>query len=638
MQADFSAYFHLLWKYLRPQRSRVALLGLILLSTIALKLISPQILRAFIDAVQDGSETSALVRLALYFLVIAFIQQFVSVGATYFSENTGWTATNALRSDLARHCIDLDMTFHNAHSPGEMIERIDGDVTALSNFFSKFVIMLLGNTLLMVGVLVLLFRENWIVGGAITFFVLLTLFVMLRFRNIAVPHFTAERQASAELFGFLEERLAGTEDIRANGGKAYTMERFHQLMRVLMQKALKASLMGNVLYNTMWTLFSFGTAVAFAVGAYFFLEQAITIGTVYIIYQYTQILNRPIDEVVHQISDMQRAGAGISRVRQLFSERSKLTCPASSIHEPRERDRAFARKGNNQERDSSNNATADLPPALEFQAITFGYDDSLPVSNRQSRSSPNQKDGQDRNPEDKPVKEMVLKEVSFHLEPGEVLGVLGRTGSGKTSLTRLVFRLYDPDQGAIRIGFNGDLQDLRRLPLEQLRRQVGMVTQNIQLFQASVRDNLTFFDRSISDRRLLDVLHDLGLGGWYSGLPNGLDSELSSGGGGGSAGEGQLLAFARIFLKDPGLVILDEASSRLDPATEHLIEKAIDRLLENRTALIVAHRLVTVHRARKIMILENGQVCEYGDREALLASPASRFSQLMKTGMDEVLA
>lgn len=215
-----------------------------------------------------------------------------------------------------------------------------------------------------------------------------------------------------------------------------------------------------------------------------------------------------------------------------------------------------------------------------------------------------------------------------------MLGLLGRTGSGKSTLTRLVFRLYDPSGG--RILANG--HDLRGVSLQALRRRIGVVTQEVQLFRASVRDNLTFFDRRVPDARILTVLEELELGEWLHGLPEGLDSELQTGGHSLSAGEAQLLAFARIFLRDPGLVILDEASSRLDPATEQRIERAIDRLVRGRTAIIVAHRLGTVHRASEIMILDDGQIIEYGRRQQLAADSSSRFHGLLQTGLEEVLA
>jgi ATP-binding cassette subfamily B protein len=230
--------------------------------------------------------------------------------------------------------------------------------------------------------------------------------------------------------------------------------------------------------------------------------------------------------------------------------------------------------------------------------------------------------------------ELILRQLSFRLEAGQVLGVLGRTGIGKSTLAKLLLRLYDPNDG--QICFAG--RDLRELRLASLRRRVGLVTQEIQLFHASVRDNLSLFDPSMSDARLLEVLDELGLGEWLRRLPNGLDTLLAPGGGGMSAGEAQLLAFARVFLRDPSLVILDEASSRLDPATERRIERAIDRLLMGRTGIVIAHRLATLQRVDQVLILDDRGVREWGSREALTMDTASAFSALLRTGARELLA
>lgn len=602
MRIPLKQYWNLLVNYLESQWPRALLLSVLLFSSIGLQLVNPQIMRHFIDTAQSGGASETLLRVALLFIGVALVQQVASVLATYVSENVAWTATNALRADLAEHCLHLDMSFHNAHAPGEMIERVDGDVTALSNFFSQFVIQVLGNALLLVGVLALLFREDWRVGLALTGFALLALFILGRFRNVAVPHWTAERQASADLFGFLEERLSGTEDIRSNGAEAYVMRHFYRLMRELMQRSLKAALMVNILLNTSFLSFALGNAVAFVVGAWLFQERVLTIGTVYITFHYTTMLERPIRQITRQMEDLQKAGAGITRIRELFYRQSKIQDLAASLPEGSALPRGAL--------------------AVEFQDVSFGYDDA--VSSGDSKPSDNGKD-------------TVLRDLSFRLPPGTVLGLLGRTGSGKTTLTRLLFRLYDPDSGVIRLGA-AVLTDIHQVPLTDLRQRIGMVTQNIQLFHATVRDNLTFFDDSIPDERILHVIHELGLSKWYESLPEGLDTELESGGGGLSAGEAQLLAFMRIFLQDSGLVILDEASSRLDPATEHLIESAVDKLVQNRTAIIIAHRLGTVQRADEIMILEDGCIGEYGARSKLASDPNSRFYGLLQTGLEEVLA
>jgi ATP-binding cassette, subfamily B, bacterial len=617
MNLPLRQYWQLLIKYLKPQRGRAALLAVFLLGGIALQLLTPQIMRRFIDGVMEGSPLAVLVNIALLFLGVALVQQVVSLAAIYTGENVGWTATNALRADLAEHCLKLDLSFHNAHSPGEMIERLDGDINNLSNFFSQFVIGLAGNAMLLVGILVLLWREDWRIGLALTLFSLLALFILGRFRNLAVPHFTAERQASAELFGFLEERLSGTEDIRANGGRVYVLRLFYERMRVLFKRSLKAALMINILLNTLWFLFAVGTAIAFAIGASLYTAAVLTIGSVYIIFQYTAMLEHPIHEIIRQMQDLQKVSAGITRIQELLNTTSRIqSIPAAAAST------------------AGLSSSGSRALALSFEGVTFGYRDGAGSKSNGNGSNPN------GHPTEEAPYEIVLQDISFRLEPGRVLGLLGRTGSGKTSLTRLLFRFYDPDGGAIRMGTDGSLQDLRRLPLPYLRSQVGMITQNVQLFNASVRDNLTFFDPSVPDEHIWRVIHDLGMQDWFARLPGGLDTVLESGGSGLSAGEAQLLALMRIFLKDPGLVVLDEASSHLDPATEHLIDQAVDRLVHQppRTAVIVAHRLATVQRADEIMILENGRIAEHGERVALSRDPNSLYHHLLQTGLEEVLA
>jgi ATP-binding cassette subfamily B protein/ATP-binding cassette subfamily C protein len=333
--------------------------------------------------------------------------------------------------------------------------------------------------------------------------------------------------------------------------------------------------------------------IALSTGSLFFKAGLITIGTVYLLVSYTDAIFRPLEQITDQIQNLQKAAASIERIREL-------------INIPR------------QIRDGSAGTLPSGALGVLFEDVTFSYEAAPELV-------------------EQPEGKQVLKQLSFQLAPGEVLGLLGRTGSGKTTITRLLFRLYDPQNGTIRLGSTTPGHNLRDIPLTDLRTKVGIVTQDVQLFRASVRDNLTFFDHDIPDQRILAALDQLGMGEWLRALPNGLDSELASGSAGISAGEAQLLAFTRVFLRDPGLVILDEASSRLDPATEQRIERAIDLLMHGRTGIIVAHRLATIHRANTILILENGQIREHGNYQELVQNPQSRFAELLRAGMEEVL-
>ncbi len=583
MNLPLKAYWDLLARHIQPQRGRFALLCALMLANIGLQVLNPQIMRGFIDSALGGAPASGLALSALAFIVIALLQQAAAVTVTYQGESVAWTATNALRAELAEHCLNLDLSFHNAHTPGELIERIDGDVNELATFFSQFVVTLIGNVLLMAGILVVLYFEEWRAGLAFSVFALAALLLLNLVRGIAIPQQKARRQAEAEMFGFIEEQLSGTEDIRANGAVAFSLRQL-ALLQARIFKADYARQQKNwVIHAAVGAALLLGNLLAIFSGYWLFRAGAVTLGTVYLFLRYMNLLETPIYALTRQVESFQTIGACVERLGELRRMHSSLVDGAKDA--------------------------ASLAGALdlELERVTFAYADG---------------DG-----------DPVLQDIDLRLQPGAVLGVLGRTGSGKTTLTRLLLRLFDPSEGQVRL--NG--VDLRQIKLEALRRQVAIVTQDVQLFRATVRENLTFFDTRITDPQIEAAIAELELCEWYSALPAGLDTLLEEGGAGLSAGEAQLLAFTRVLLRSPGLVILDEASSRLDPLTERRIERAIDRLLHGRTAIIIAHRLGTVQRADEILILEGGGVLEHGPRRSLAADPQSRFYSLLQTGLEEVL-
>jgi ABC-type multidrug transport system fused ATPase/permease subunit len=323
----------------------------------------------------------------------------------------------------------------------------------------------------------------------------------------------------------------------------------------------------------------------------------LSIGTLYMVGHYLQVLVwGPIQAIQWQIQGLQHARASIERVQEL------LGIPAGLEDGPYD--------------------LPDGPLPVAVRDVWFSYEEQQ-AGECADQPTHNEVDVRENN---------VLQGVSFNVGVGRILGLLGRTGSGKTTLARLLFRWYDPQQGEIQLGG----VDLRQVRVANVRSRVGLVTQDVQLFQASLRDNITFFDESVPDEVLVSALEKLGLGRWLASLPEDLSTSIS--GEMLSAGEAQLVALARIFLSDPDLVILDEASSRLDPATEKLLEVALDRLLCGRTAIIIAHRLQTVTRAHDIVILEEGQVIESGQRQVLADDPKSHLARLMRTGLGEVLS
>ncbi|WIV17525.1 ABC transporter ATP-binding protein [Paenibacillus polygoni] len=570
-----------LFQYLRPVKGRLVILLVMLLVSTGLQLISPQIIKRFIDTAAAGGVLTTLIQLAGLFLVVAVLNQVINVAVSYLGNDVSWRATNRLRGDLLKHCLRLDMRFHNLKTPGEMIERVDGDVTSISNFFSMFIVQVIGSFVLLAGILGFMFTVNLPIAIVMTVFTFVSILFMAFIRNLGVGPSKDEREASASLFGLIEERIAGIEDVQANGNVPYVMNRFHQLMRTVFLKGRKAWMIRVIPWNTTVILFALAVTAVLLLGVHYYLIGQISLGTLFLIYQYTQMLNDPIEMLGDQVQEFQKAKSGMLRSRELLSHRSSIV-------------------------DGEQELLPQGALGLEFEKVSFSYN------------------------KDKPV----LRNINFTVKPGERLGIIGRTGSGKSSLSRILLRLYNIDSGVIRVGGI----DITTLKLPALYRRVGMVTQNVQLFDGSLRDNLTLFDAGVSDGSILKTTEQLGLRKWIDAQPSGLDTHLTAGGSSLSAGEAQLFALTRVFLTKPSLVILDEPSSRLDAATETMLQIAVDQLMEECTGIIIAHRLATLEKADKILVLSDGEIIEFGARKELAQRPNSHYARLLATGTEEELA
>lgn len=574
MAGEVHAHRRILGAYLRPERHRAAGLAVLLVVSQVVPLAGPVLVKRFVDQAVAGARTGELVVLAVAYLVVAVVAQGLAVVVTWAGTALAWRVTDRMRADVAAHALSLDLGWHARHRPGELIERVDGDITKISEFYSKVVLQVAGAGLLLVGVLVLVWVQDWRAGVLLTAFAAVAVAVVQRVRDGAVPAATRERAASADLFGGIEERAAGIEDLRANGGAAHAVSRFEEASARSYRAAIRAERDAAAVLTVTHGTAALGTAVALATGVWLFRAGAVSIGTVFLLVQSTQLLRRALILIADQLRQLQKAGAGAARVAEL------LAVPRSIEGGP----------------------GAPLPvgraPAVRFDDVSLSYDG----------------DG------------WALRDVSFTVEPGRVVGVIGRTGSGKTTVARLLLRFYDVTAGRVLL----DGVDVRDLRLDQLRAAVGIVTQDVQLFDATLRDNLTLFQPDADDARLVSVLRELELGEWYARLPDGLDTVLGAGGTGLSAGEAQLLAFARLFLLDPGVVVLDEASSRLDPGTEARVERAIGRLLAGRTGIVIAHRLATLAWTDDVLVLDHGSVVEHGSCDVLAADPSSRLTALLE--------
>jgi ATP-binding cassette subfamily B protein len=562
--------------HLWPRRSALAGLIAALVAGTVLPLLGPIIIGHFVDRATGGAKTGELVAISVVYLVVAMGAQVATVVRTWVASRQAWTATNRLREDLAAHTLSLDLSYHGKHAPGELIERVDGDVHAIAEFLVTFLVDIVGSALLLVGTLVVLTVDDLRLGAALGVFVAVAGVLLVRVQRRAVPSSAAHRALVAEMFADLEEHLAAAEDLRANGAGAHIVRRFHDVSRDVHRADRRAHVVGGGLVRLTNLAFTIGTAMLLGVGVLLQRSGAITLGTLLVVFQYAQLIRRPLERIIDQLQQLQAAQAGVARAEELFGEQPTLVWPDADHARP-------------------------LPPrgaiSVELRRVTFSYGE-----------------------------EPVLDDVDLLVPAGTSLGLVGRTGSGKSTITRLVLRLYDAAAGAVLL----DGIDIRQIGEADLRRRVAMVTQEVQLFRATIRDNLTLFDTYGADNAaLVDVLEEIGLGAWFAAQRHGLDTELGADGSGLSAGEAQLLALARAFLADPAVVVLDEPSSRLDPDTELLVEHAMERLVAGRTAILVAHRLSSLRSVDAIAVVDHGRIVEYGARSALERDSASRYARLL---------
>lgn len=562
---------------LKPDAGRWVGLGVLVAFGSGMALAGPLVVRRIIDEAGLGAGRSTLVGLAALFLLLAVATQLITVAVAWFATVTSWHTSNAIRLQLAAHVLGLDHEFHRRHTPGELIQRVDGDVTSVSDFFGRVVPKVIGAAAMIVGMVLVLAALDWRLAAGMTAYVVATAALMVRGRHRAVGEATDEMGTYAQLYGGIEERLTASEDLRANGAGAHAMWRFVEESAATMHSSVRRESAFLRLWWTVQGSVSVGSALSLVAGAALVANGTISLGTAFLMFQYVLLLERPLEDVVQQLETVQKANGAMVRVIDLLAVKATVV-------------------------DNGTTSPADGPLSVDFDGVSFGYADET-------------------------GDEQVLQGLTLSLAAGRSLGVVGRTGSGKTTLSRLVLRLVETTGGQLRLGG----VPIAEIPMPELRRRVAMIPQEVELFSGTIRDNVTLFDPAPSDAAVGEALRRAGLAALVDG---GIDRELGAGGAGLSAGEAQLLALARVWLRNPDLVVLDEATARVDPATEALLEEAVAELMRGRTTIVIAHRLSTLRHVDEIAVLDHGRLLEHGARDALAADLTSRFHHLLELALE----
>lgn len=559
----------------RPELGRYLGLTAAVAVTATLPLIGPLLVGRIVDQVQDGAGIRTVVNLGLVFLAVTVVTQLISVATTWYGMTIAWFTANDLRLSLARHVLGLDHEFHRTHTPGELIQRIDGDVTAVSDFLGRVVAAAGAAVLTVAGVLVVLFFIEWRLGLVMALYAAAGVAVLTVMRHQAIAESALLMGAQARLYGGIEERLTASEDLRSSGAEAHAITKFvedasfHLDSRVAEERAflrLWWGLQGSV---------AAGAVLALVVGGWLVSINAITVGAAFVLFQYVQLIRRPLEVIVDRIEMIQKASGAMVRVARLRTEKASIIDPANPLSPP------------------------PGPLSVTFDDVAFDYGDGEPV----------------------------LIDINLEFAAGRTVGVVGRTGSGKSTLSRLVLRLVDTSDGTVALG----RVPITELALSELRKRVALIPQEVQLVHGSIRDNVTLFDDGPTDEEVEDAIRQVGLTAL---VEQGIHAELGAGGTGLSAGESQLLALARVWLRDPDLVVLDEATARVDPKTEAQLHQAVARLLEGRTAIVIAHRLSTLHEVDDIVVMHEGRVIEHGRRVELEADTTGRYRRLLDLALE----
>ncbi len=581
--------------HLRPFRNRVAVIAVLVAVSSAIQVLLPRLVGAVIDGASIGMPLSDLYLLAAIFVSGGVAVQVLGVTEAYLAADLGQRATNSVRADVTRHLLTLDREFFASNSPGMLIERVDGDTTLLSGLFGRLTVEVAQGVLILAGVLAMTASISQVIAALLGVILLVTWATLRAGHKHASPVRIARQASSADVFGFIEERIAGIDDTRASGAVGYAQARLEthltQWLRITLQSVAWNGFSGATITIAVGAML----AVVFVIGGLRLVDGTLSLGHLVTLVAWVDILRRPVEGFGRQAQELGQAAAGATRLAELLALRSSrgLSPNATTGHLDGHPERWEADRG---------------PLGLLLEDVTFTYEKA-----------------------DQPA----VANLTLELPPGAFLAVVGHTGSGKTTLGRLIAREVETGRGSIRIGTRDAWVDLAKVPEVQLRQMVAVVNQDVALFHASVRDNVTLFDPDIPDMTVFNVLERVGLGPWLAGLPNGVATHLSPAGGreqvqlsespivgtaGMSAGEAQLLALARVFLGNACLVVLDEPAARIDPITELSFVRALDDLASNRTVVVIAHRPSTIGHASHVAVMEAGSLIAFGpSTDALVA-------------------
>lgn len=536
----------------------------------------------------QGLETPVALRLIVAVLLVSVLLRLGLQGVQTFNiQAVGQRLTARIREDLFAHAINLSVRFHDRMPVGKLLTRLTSDVDALAEVFGSGAVGVLGDLVSLVVIAVTMLLVEWRLGLLLLAAQIPVTFVILWLQRRYRKANYRVREELSQLNADFQENLQGLEVVQMFRREAVNGERFNTT-----GLAYRKAVNGTIFFDSSISAFiewvALGAvALVLALGGWMVTAGAMGLGTLTTFILYSQRLFDPLRQLAERFTQIQGGLTAVERIGELLEEPLEIVDNAKAADDGTIRQLANARGPRGE---------------VVFENVSFSYRPDEPI----------------------------LRNLNFRIAAGEHVALVGPTGSGKSTVIRLLCRLYEPQEGRILL----DGRDIRSLPMQELRRQLGVVLQDTFLFSGTVGDNLRL-DVPIDDARLRSICRDLGLDPLLQRLPNGLDTTLRERGGNLSSGERQLLAVARVAIRNPTVLVMDEATAFMDPSTEATLQRDLDRLLEKRTAVVIAHRLATVEAADRIFVLRRGQLIEQGTHQELraLGGLYAELAELQERGL-----
>ena len=528
----------------------------------------------------QGLDSTVAIRLIILMLLGSVLVRLALQGVQSFNiQAVGQRLTARIRKDLFAHAINLSLRFHDRMPVGKLLTRLTSDVDALAEVFGSGAVGVLGDLVSLLVIAISMLLIEWRLGLLLLVTQLPVTFVIVWLQRRYRKANYRVREELSQLNADFQENLQGLEVVQMFRREAVNGDRFQRT-----GLAYRSAVNGTIFFDSSISAFlewvSLGAvALVLALVGWMVMAGAIGLGTLTTFILYSQRLFDPLRQMAERFTQIQGGLTAVERIGELLEEPLEIVDHGATVG---------STVGSTVGATVLQNASSSQPRGeVIFDEVDFAYRKDEPI----------------------------LRDLSFRIAPGEHVALVGPTGSGKTTVIRLLCRLYEPQRGRILL----DGQDIRSLPLQELRRQLGVVLQDTFLFSGTVADNLRL-DRPLDDQKLQEVCRDLGLDPLLGRLPEGLDTELRERGGNLSSGERQLLAVARVAIRNPTVLVMDEATAFMDPSTEATLQRDLDRLLNRRTAVVIAHRLATVEAADRILVLRRGRLIEEGTHLQLRAS------------------